>query len=153
MDYLTPFQDLQSELVKIGGPSLFTVDRTHASPIGQRIMARLCLRAQGLPVEIPSAELLADGWKEAPLSPALSERFSTEQILRNIRWVDPHQAAETEGLGLDERIAYWERVIEERTGLARYEWAVSLYRVYLANVRQEDEIVARLEAQTDALYD
>ena len=72
MDYLTPFQDLQSELVKIGGPSLFTVDRTHASPIGQRIMARLFLRAQGLPVEIPSAELLADGWKEAPLSPALT---------------------------------------------------------------------------------
>lgn len=153
VDYMTPFQKLQAELVSIGGPSLFTVDRTHASALGQRLMARIFLAAQGLPVALPTAELLKDGWQEAQLSPALSERFATEQILRNIRWVDPHQAKETEGLDLEGRIAYWEKAIEEGTGLARHAWAVSLYRVYLENVRNEDEIVKRLEALTNALYE
>ena len=83
----------------------------------------------------------------------IAERFATEQILRHIRWVDPHQAAETEGLDLEGRIAAWAETVEKERGLARYEWARSLYRVYLDNVRQEDEIVARLEAQTDALYE
>ena len=152
VDYLTPMQTLQSELLAVGGPSLFTVDRTHASALGQRMMARIFLAAQGLPVSLPSAEMLAAGWQEAALSQPITDRHGVEQILRNIRWVDPHQAAETEGLALDERIAYWEKGIREERGLARHEWARSLYRVYLDNVRREDELVAQLEAMTDALY-
>ena len=152
VDYLTPFQTLQGEILAMDGPSLFTPDRIHASPLGQRIMARLFLAAQGLPVAIPTAAALTAGWQESPLSPVIAERFATEQVLRNIRWVDPHQASETEGLDLDGRIAYWTRAIEEGRGLAQHEWAVSLYRVYLENARQEEEIVSRLEAQTEALY-
>lgn len=153
VDYLSPFQKLQAEVISIGGPSLFAVDRTHASALGQRLMARIFLAAQGLPVALPSAEMLAAGWQEAPLSAPLAERFATEQILRNIRWVDPHQGAETEGLDLDGRIAYWMRVVEERRGLAQYDWAVSLYRVYLDNVRNEAQLVDKLEAMTKALYE
>lgn len=152
VDYFTPFQRLQSELLAIGGPSLFSDDRTHASVIGQHMMARIFLRSQGLPVELPSAELIASGWCEAPLSPALEKRFALEQTLRNVRWVDPHQAKDTEGLDLDMRIAYWERAIEEGRGLARYGWAVPLYRSYIENVKKESEIVAELEAMTEALY-
>lgn len=153
VDYLTPMQSLQAELVALGGPSLFTADRTHASMLGQCLMARIFLAAQGLPVTLPSAELLAAGWQEAPLSPALAERHGVEQILRNIRWVDPHQAAETSGLDLEGRIAYWTRAIEEKRGLAQHDWAVSLYRVYLENARREDALVAKLETLTDALYE
>ena len=153
VDYLTPMQRLQVELCALGGPSLFTADRTHASMLGQCLMARIFLATQGLPVSLPSAALLAAGWQEAPLSPALSERHRTEQLLRNIRWVDPHQATETRGLDLEGRIAYWTRAVEERRGLAQHAWAVSLYRVYLENVRREDELVAQLEILTDALYE
>ena len=152
VDYMGPMQALQAELCAIGGPSLFTVDRTHASMLGQRMMARIFLAAQGLPVILPSAEMLKVGWQEAALSPEIAERFATEQILRHIRWVDPHQAAETAGLDLEGRLAYWEAAVKKEQGLARYEWARSLYRVYLDNARQEDEIIARLEAMTDALY-
>ena len=152
VDSLTPMQTLQAELLAIGGPSLFTPDRTHASALGQRLMARIFLAAQGLPASLPSAEMLAAGWQEAALSQKIAERHGVEQILRNIRWVDPHQAAETAGLDLEGRIAYWTRAVEERRGLAQHDWAVSLYREYLKNVRNEQEIVARLEAQTDALY-
>jgi lysophospholipase L1-like esterase len=152
VDYMGPMQALQAELCAIGGPSLFTVDRTHASMLGQRMMARIFLAAQGLPVILPSAEMLKVGWQEAALSPEIAERFATEQILRHIRWVDPHQAAETAGLDLEGRLAYWETAVKKEQGLARYEWARSLYRVYLDNARQEDEIIARLEAMTDALY-
>ena len=153
VDYLTPMQTLQTGLYAIGGPSLFRVDRTHATLLGQQMMARIFLAAQGLPVTLPSAAMLAAGWKEAELSAPIAERFAIEQDLRNIRWVDPHQSAETEGLDLDGRIAYWTKAIEERRGLARHDWAVPLYREYLRLVRQEDEIVARLEAATDALYE
>ena len=153
VDYLTPFQTLQGGLLAHGGPSLFTPDRIHASPLGQRMMARIFLAAQGLPVSLPSPAVLAAGWQEAPYSPVLAERFATEQILRNIRWVDPHQSAETEGLDLAARLAYWQKQVDERRGLAIYDWAVSLYRVYLENAPKEAEIVARLEALTDALYD
>ena len=153
VDYMGPMQTLQRELCAIGGPSLFTVDRTHASMLGQRMMARIFLAAQGLPVALPSAEMLKAGWQETPLSPEIAERFATEQILRHVRWVDPHQAAETEGLDLEGRIAYWEEAVKKEQGLARYEWARSLYRVYLDNVRQEGALVSRLEAQTDALYE
>lgn len=153
VDYLTPIQTLQSELLTAGGPSLFTVDRTHASPLGHQLMARIFLRAQGLPVVLPSAALLTAGWREAPLSPGLAERLELERVIRNIRWVDPHQAAETVGLDLEGRMAYWEKAIAERRGLARHDWAVSLYRSYLDNVRQESELVDRLEAMTDALYE
>ena len=153
VDYLTPFQTLQGGLLAHGGPSLFTPDRIHATPLGQRIMARIFLAAQGLPVAIPAPALIAAGWQEAPYSPVLAERFATEQILRNIRWVDPYQGAETAGLDLAGRMAYWQKQIDERRGLAAYDWAVSLYRVYLENAPREAEIVAHLEALTDALYD
>ena len=153
VDYLTPMQRLQAELCALGGPSLFTEDRTHASMLGQRLMARIFLAAQGLPVALPSAGLLAAGWQEAPLSPELSERHRVEQLLRNIRWVDPHQTAETCGLDLEGRIAYWTEVVRERRGLAQHDWAVSLYRVYLENARNEEELVTKLETLTDALYE
>ena len=153
VDYLTPMQTLQTGLYAIGGPSLFRIDRTHATLLGQQMMARIFLAAQGLPVTVPSAAMLAAGWKEAELSAPIAERFAIEQDLRNIRWVDPHQSAETEGLDLDGRIAYWTKAIEERRGLARHDWAVPLYREYLRLVRREDEIVAHLEAVTDALYE
>jgi lysophospholipase L1-like esterase len=153
VDYMTPFQALQAATLAVGAPSLFTIDRIHASPLGQRLMARIFLAAQGLPVALPTAEMLAAGWQEAPLTPAIAERFGVEQILRNIRWVDPHQADKTEGLDLEGRIAYWTRAVEERRGLAQYDWAVSLYRVYLENARNEEALVARLEALTDALYE
>lgn len=153
VDYLTPFQMLQGGLLALGGPSLFTPDRIHASPLGQRMMARIFLAAQGLPVTLPTPAVLVAGWQEPPYSPVLAERFATEQILRNIRWVDPHQAAETAGLDLDGRIAYWQKQVDERRGLAVYDWAVSLYRVYLENARCEAEIAARLDALSDALYD
>lgn len=153
VDYLTPFQALQGGLLAHGGPSLFTPDRIHASPLGQRMMARIFLAAQGLPVELPAPALLAAGWQEAPFAPVLSERYATEQTLRNIRWVDPHQAADTEGLGIEDRIAYRQKQIDERRGLAAYDWAVSLYRVYIENARNEEEIAARLDALTEAMYE
>ena len=153
VDYLTPFQALQAELLAVGGPSLFRPDRIHATPLGQWMMSRILLREQGLPVALPTAELLANGFKTPSYSPALAERFAVEQNLRNVRWVDPHQAAETEGLSLDERIAYWERAVAERRGLAVHDWAVPLYREYLKYVRDEAALEARLEALTDALYD
>ena len=35
VDYLSPLQTLQADLVAKGGPSLFADDRTHPSPLGQ----------------------------------------------------------------------------------------------------------------------
>ena len=153
VDYLTPFQALHAQLLAVKGPAIFRPDRTHATPLGQQMMARILLREQGLPVALPTAEMLRDGWCEAPYDDKLKPRFRVEQVLRNVRWVDPHQAAETEGLSLDERIAYWQRVVDERRGLAATDWAVPLYQQYLDNVRNEAALEAELDALTDALYE
>ena len=149
VDYLAPMQALQTGLYAVGGPSLFRVDRTHATPLGQQMMARIFLAAQGLPITVPSASVLAAGWKEAEMAAPIAERFAVEQDLRNIRWVDPHQAAETEGLDLEGRIAYWKAELEKPNLPAYFR---NMYTNYVEKAHREEEFFAEYLRLTDALY-
>ena len=152
VDYLTPLQSLQRELVVLGGPSLFnTPDRVHPSPLGQQLMARILLSEQGLPAALPTAAQLVAGWRDAPMIPEIRTRRQAEDRLRTMHWVYPHHK-ETDGMTVPERIAYWEKALAEERGLAVYPWAATMYRYYIENAYREDEIEAEYFALTDALY-
>ena len=150
VDYLTPMQTLQAELCAIGGPSLFAPDRTHPSELGQVVMARILLRAQGLPVTLPTAEAIAAGWRERVLPRALRERRSAGLRWRDLSWVYPHQADRTQGMDLDARIEFWGREAQ-REDLPPY--FINMYRNYVANAKNGDAFLADYLAKTDALYD
>lgn len=149
VDYLAPMQALQAELCAIGGPSLFAPDRTHPSPLGQRMMARIFLAAQGLPVALPSAEALADGWCERPLPDALAARRSAGLSWRDLHWVYPHQADRTRGLDLEGRIAYWRAELEKPNLPAYFR---NMYTNYVEKAHREEEFFAEYLRLTDALY-
>ena len=149
VDYLAPMQALQAELCAIGGPSLFAPDRTHPNPLGQRMMARIFLAAQGLPVALPSAEAIAGGWCERPLPAALSDRRNAGLRWRDLAWVYPHQQDRTKGLDLEGRIAFWKKELE-KPGLADY--FRRMYTNYVENAPHEREFFDEYMALTDALY-
>ena len=149
VDYLTPMQALQAELAAIGGPSLFAPDRTHPSDLGQVMMARIFLAAQGLPVSLPSAAMLAEGWRARPLPAPLAERRRAGLRWRDLSWVYPHQADRTPGMTKEERIAFW-REEAKRTDLSPY--FIRMYRNYVENAENEEGYLADYLAKTDALY-
>lgn len=149
VDYLTPMQALQAELCAIGGESLFAPDRTHPSPLGQRMMARIFLRAQGLPVSLPSAADIANGWRERPLPEVLGARRVAELSWRDLHWVYPHQADRTKGLDPDGRIAFWQKELE-RPDLPDY--FRKMYTNYVENAHREEEFFTEYMRLTDALY-
>ena len=149
VDYLTPMQGLQSDLVALGGPSLFAPDRTHPNDLGQAVMARILLGAQGLPVSLPTAAGLLAGWRERPLPSALAERRHAELRWRDLHWVYPHQGDRTQGMGLSERIAFWRRELET-PGLSQY--FVNMYKNYVEHAAHEPEYFAEYMAMTDAIY-
>jgi lysophospholipase L1-like esterase len=149
VDYLAPMQALQAALCAIGGPSLFAVDRTHPSPLGQRMMARIFLAAQGLPVALPSAEALADGWCERPLPDALAARRAAGLRLRDLHWVYPHQQDRTKGLDLEGRIAFCREELN-KPDLSAY--SQTKYKNYIENARREEEFFSEYMRLTDALY-
>jgi lysophospholipase L1-like esterase len=150
VDYLTPMQTLQAELCAVGGPSLFAPDRTHPSELGQVVMARILLAAQGLPVTLPTAEMLAAGWAERVLPRALRERRSAGLRWRDLSWVYPHQADRTKGMDLEARIAFWGREAL-REDLPPY--FVKMYKNYAETARNGEAYLADYLAKTDALYD
>lgn len=149
VDYLAPMQALQAELCAIGGPSLFAPDRTHPNPLGQRIMARIFLAAQGLPVVLPSAETLADGWCERPLPAVLADRRNAGLRWRDLAWVYPHQADRTKGLDLEGRIAFWKKELE-KPDLPNY--FRNMYTNYVEKAHLGDEFLDEYMRLTDALY-
>lgn len=154
VDYLTPMQALQAELAAIGGPSLFSPDRTHPSPLGQEVMACVFLASQGLPVGIPSAAAIAAGWRLPPFSERVRRIHCKSQIIRNLHYIYPHQSSCTEGMDLPARIAYWRRRLEEagppQTAYDRYFRAQCLH--YVENAAHEEEYAAELEEMMQALY-
>lgn len=150
VDVLSPMQQLQQRLCHIGGPSLFAPDRTHPNALGQAIMARILLQAQGLAVSLPSAEDIAAGFREKELSFALSERHAVEQKWRDLLFVHPHQGARVQGLDLDARIAFWKKEAE-REDLALY--FVEKYTFYAENAKKENAFREEYLARTDALYE
>lgn len=149
VDYLAPMQALQAELLAIGGPSLFAPDRTHPNPLGQRMMARIFLAAQGLPVVLPSAEALADGWCERPLPTALADRRNAGLRWRDLAWVYPHQQERTRGLDLEGRIAFWKKELE-KPDLPNY--FRNMYTNYVEKAHLGDEFFGEYLRLTDALY-
>ena len=149
VDYITPLQRLQRELSVVGGPSLFAPDRTHPSELGQMMMARILLAAQGLPVSLPTAAEILDGWRERPLPEALKARRRAGLRVRDLHWVYPHQQERTPGMGLSERIAYWQEELK-KPELPPY--FISMYKNYVDNAAKEDEFFTEYLALTDALY-
>ena len=148
VDYLTPLQALLERVAAMGGPALFVPDRTHPSPLGQSMMARIFLRAQGLPVTLPSAELLCAGWCEAPLSPVVGERLAVEGSWRDLHFVYPHQRNLCGEVPLPERIAFFaERAKTEAPGYIK-----TMMEHYVANAAREEEIFRRYMELTEALY-
>ena len=150
VDYLSPLQELQRGLVALGGPSLFAVDRTHPSPLGQEMMARILLRAQGLPVELPSAEAIVEGWRERPLSAKIRALHGASMKIRDLHWIYPHQRNRTEGMTLAERIEYWRAEIEKAE---EGSYQHSMYKNYVENAEREPEYEAEFSALMAALYD
>ena len=148
VDYLTPLQSLLKDLTAIGGPMLFAEDRTHPTPLGQAIMARIFLAAQGLPVSIPTAELLAEGWQDRELSPEIAERWQTESLWRSLHFVYPHQKHLCGDIPLKERIAFFaERAKNTEPGYIRNQ-----YENYVNNADKEDGYFAKYMELTDKLY-
>ena len=147
-DLLTPIQALQAELVARGGPSLFRVDRSHLNDLGLGIMARALLRAQELPVAIPTASAILSGWREHPLPERLALRREAGLRWRDLTWVHPHQGDRTKGLDLDGRIAFWTRELE-RDDLSSY--FVNMYKNYVQNAKNEPAYIAEYLAMGEAL--
>ena len=150
VDYLTPMQKLQGELIAHGGPSLFAPDRTHPNDLGQQIMARILLAAQGLPVTLPTAEAILDGWRERVLPADLTERRRAGLRWRDLSWVYPHQADRTPGMDLHARIAFWREELK-KPDLPLY--FTNMYKNYVENACHGEEYLADYLARTDALYE
>ena len=148
VDYLSPLQALLERVAAMGGPTLFAPDRTHPSPLGQAMMARIFLRAQGLPVELPSAELLCAGWREAELSPILRERLSVEGAWRDLHFVYPHQRNLCGEVPLAERIAFF----AERAKITEPGYIRNMFDYYVANAHREDELFQSYMKLTEELY-
>ena len=148
-DLLTPIQALQAELVARGGPSLFRVDRSHLTDLGLAIMARALLRAQELPVSIPTATDILSGWREHPLPEVLLRRREAGLRWRDLTWVYPHQKDRTRDMGLAERIAFWQEELK-REDLPGY--FVSMYTNYVKNAENEPDYIAEYMAIGDNLY-
>ncbi len=149
IEYLSSFQPLAKELTEAGLPSLFQDDRTHPNDLGQEVMARIFLKGQGLPVALPTLENFKDGWREAPLSPALLARRCAELALRNLRWVYPHQRSRTGEVPLAERVAYWRGVL---AGEELNEYFRKMYTNYVENAHREEEYLQEYITLTDSLY-
>lgn len=149
VDYLTPMQALQAELCAMGGESLFAPDRTHPTPLGQRMMARIFLRAQGLPVMLPSAADITNGWRERGLPDVLTARRAAGLLWRDLHWVYPHQADRTRGLDLEGRIAFWTEELK-KPNLPDY--FRKMYTNYVENAHREEEFFSEYMRLTDALY-
>ena len=149
VDYLAPMQALQAELCAIGGESLFAPDRTHPTPLGQRMMARIFLRAQGLPVMLPGAADIANGWRERQLPDALTARRAAGLRWRDLHWVHPHQADRTRGLDLAGRIDFWKQELL-KPDLPDY--FRRMYVNYVENAHCDEEYLAEYMRLTDALY-
>ena len=149
VDYLTPMQELGSALENAGLPSLFTEDRTHPNVLGQNMMARILLRAQGLPVTLPTLEDFKNGWQERKLPNDLVKRHEIEVKWRNLHWVYPHQRERTGEVPLEERIAFWKEELKKE-GLDRY--FVTMYTNYVENAHKDDEYFKEYLTITDALY-
>ena len=149
VDYITPMQALQAELCAVGGESLFAPDRTHPTPLGQRMMARIFLRAQGLPVTLPSAEDIKDGWRERALPEMLTARRAAGLLWRDLHWVYPHQADRTRGLDLAGRIDFWQQELQKPN---LNDYFRRMYENYVKNARHEEEYFAEYMRLTDALY-
>lgn len=159
VDYLTPMQSLQGELVALGGPSLFEDDRTHPNPLGQAMMARILLASQGLPVKLPTAELLASGWCERPLSPEGEAAWQAGVALRDLVWFRPSHQKATEGMTLDGRVAYYREEIakierRDDPDMCEYdrECLGRSYRFFVENAYREEEMRADYYEKTAALY-
>ena len=150
VDYLTPMLRLQRECVAVGGPSLFAPDRTHPNELGQVMMARILLGAQGLPVSLPTAAELLAGWRERPLPAEIKRQRSAGLRVRDLHWVYPHQQERTVGLDLAGRIAYWSEELK-KPDLSPY--FINMYTNYVNNADKEEAYYAEYFAATDALYE
>lgn len=148
VDYLTPMQQLGAALENAGLPSLFCEDRTHPNTFGQTVMARILLRAQGLPVTLPTLEDFKNDWQERKLPDDLVKRHKIEEKWRNLRWVYPHQRERTGEVPLEERIAFCKE--ELKKDLEKY--FVNMYTNYIENAHKDDEYFKEYLALTDALY-
>ncbi|MBE6696672.1 MAG: hypothetical protein E7587_09520 [Ruminococcaceae bacterium] len=148
VDYLTPMQELGASLEEAGLPSLFCEDRTHPNVLGQNMMARILLRAQGLPVELPTLEDFKNGWQERKLPDDIKKRHAIETKWRDLHWVYPHQRDRTGNVPLEERIAFWKE--ELKKDLEQY--FVNMYTNYVENAHMDDEYFKEYLALTDALY-
>ena len=149
VDYLSPMQELGAALADASLPSLFAEDRTHPNVLGQAIMARIFLSAQGLPVSLPSVEDFANGWQECPLPDDIKKRHAVEAKWRDLHWVYPHQRDRTGNVPLEERIAFWKEELK-KDNLESY--FITMYKNYVENAHKDDEYFKEYLALTDALY-
>lgn len=149
VDYLCPIMSLQEALVASGRGTLFRVDRSHVNDLGQAIMARIFLRAQGLPVAVPTVSDLLLGWQEQPLPEGLHRRRNAGLRWRDLAWVYPHQKDRTPDMTLAERLAFWRQELT-RGDLPPY--FVKMYTNYVENAEKEPEYVAEYHALSEALY-
>jgi hypothetical protein len=148
VDYITPLQELGEALTEAGLPSLFCDDRTHPNVLGQCIMARIFLRAQGLPVALPSVSDFENGWQEKPLPDDIKSRHSIETKWRDLHWVYPHQRDRTGDVPLEERIAFWKE--ELKKDLEKY--FINMYTNYIENAHKDEEYLKEYLELADALY-
>ena len=148
VDYLSPLQELGAALANAGLPSVFADDRTHPNDLGQAMMARIFLRAQGLPVILPSVDCFKCGWRERELPADLSDRLKLEWILRSLHWIYPHQKSLTGDLSLEGRVAFFEEELKKDLS----EFHIRMYTNYVENAPKEDELFEEYLSMTNALY-
>lgn len=154
VNFYVPLLHINRELHKINpAATLLKPDRVHPTDVTHVLMARLFLRAQGFTdVKEPTVEDFLAGDIPA-LSPANIERKKTEAILREIRNAEFFVFGEDYKAPLEKRLEKIEAYFaEEEKGVAHNPFISGLAKSYKQHYAEEENLRARLMAQTEGLY-
>ena len=109
VDFLSPMDEINKNLLSMGAPSLVGADRVHPTPTGHEVMARIFLTCQGANVACATARSVMDGSAAFPeYSENNQKRFEHEQALRSLAFVDFHLPWNRNDYPtLEEKISFW----------------------------------------------
>lgn len=149
VDFFTPMLEFVNSVRKINKNAAFIrEDRTHPNDLGNSVMAKLFLLAQGFNnVVVPTAQNIADGSVFTPESPRMVKRREAEeevQYMYACEWLalrDFREAPE------EKRLAEAKRIFEtSEDGLIKF-----LTQKYVENINKTEQNLKILKEITTAL--
>ena len=152
VDFITPMKEIIDGLAERGEKSIVGADRVHPTQTGHEVMARLFLIDQGINVLHPTARSVIDGSVALPEYTEINaERFSYEQKLRSLAFVDYHLSWDRNAYHtIEEKIKFWEDNMDikypERSG-----YTYEQIKKYLVEKKNEPAYRKMLLSLTDKM--